>query len=97
MLTLTVWHTKYSTGGYLHIVTDDGNLEDDHIKFCIDYGAQEVKEGRLSEEDYDEGLEIANHLLSISLEKREELYNQFWDGYRTFMLPFMAEAIKKFM
>lgn len=30
-------YKKYSSGGALHIVLDDNNVENDHIKWCLKY------------------------------------------------------------
>lgn len=31
---------KNPAGGSLHIVLDDGNVEDSHVEFCIEYARQ---------------------------------------------------------
>lgn len=45
----TIYLIKYiyenisQSGGAMHVVLDDGNLEDHHIKFCLDESIPEVK------------------------------------------------------
>lgn len=34
------WENTYSSGGSLHIVTDDGNVEREHIEFCETYASE---------------------------------------------------------
>ena len=57
-------------GGVLHIVTDDGNMEDSSIDFCIE----------LAEKDGDmEAIAIANDIKALPFEERERLYELFWE------------------
>ncbi len=56
-----------TTGGNLHVVLDDGNMEDYFVKSCI----------KRAEKDNDiDGIKIGKELLKLSLEEREEIYNQ---------------------
>lgn len=57
------------TGGLLHIVTDDGNLEDHHIKWCLEECNKhpECEEAEL-------GKLICNELLKLSMEQRRLVY-----------------------
>lgn len=32
---------EHPVGGSLHIVTDDGNLEDDNVRFCLEYALKD--------------------------------------------------------
>lgn len=57
-----------AAGGYLHIVVDDGNLEDGHIQYCI---------GDAREHGDRHAVLIGEELLSWSMEKREELYGRY--------------------
>lgn len=57
-------------GGSLHIVLDDGNLEDVSIEYCIGYA---------SRANDSEGVAIGNMLLGISLKDRQELYDDNWE------------------
>jgi len=59
-----------STGGSLHIYTDDGNCEDDSIEFCIEY----AKDGK----DIF-GVALGKLLLSLSVKQREKIYNKLWE------------------
>jgi hypothetical protein len=53
-------------GGVLHVVTDDGNLEDSHQRWCIKY----------AREDGDVFGEILGQLcVELSLEDREKVYH----------------------
>lgn len=52
------------TGGVLHIVLDDGNIEDHHIIWCRDRAVER--------EDWD-AVEIANRLLKLTYEQRETI------------------------
>jgi hypothetical protein len=58
-------------GGMLHIVVDDGNLEADHIQWCIDYCNQEENANR---QDKELCLKIAHKMLQMSYEKRVLAY-----------------------
>jgi len=64
-------------GGSLHIVLDDGNLEDDNIKFCINY----AKENN----DID-GIKIGELLLTLSMTQRNKMYNELCDSWREKLL-----------
>ena len=53
------------TGGCLHLVLDDGNLDDDYVEYCLG----------VAEEHHDaDGVELAQLLLQMSLAQREKLY-----------------------
>lgn len=54
-------------GGSLHIVLDDGNIEDDHILFC--------QEGAKEREDI-LGEKIAESLLKLSMRDRQWIYEE---------------------
>ena len=63
-------------GGMLHIVLDDGNLDDDDLQWCIEYCNREENTDR-----HDKGicLEIAHRMLNLSKEQRTLIYYQ-WDS-----------------
>lgn len=63
-------------GGMLHIVLDDGNLEDDHIQWCIEYCNREENADK---HDKEICLEIAHRMLGISMEQRKLVYYQWND------------------
>ena len=57
-------------GGNLHIVLDDGNLEDFHIKFCI-------KEAEKEEDKV--GQKIGEMLLELTMKEREKLTEKVYN------------------
>jgi hypothetical protein len=62
-------------GGLLHIVLDDGNLEDEHIQWCIEYCNREENANRI---DKDICFEIAQRMLRLNYIERVLVYYQ-WD------------------
>ncbi|MCK9308825.1 MAG: hypothetical protein M0P99_00960 [Candidatus Cloacimonetes bacterium] len=61
-------YQKNSTGGLLHIVLDDGNLKDSHIKYCIE-------EIEASDDEYkDIYLKCANNLLKMTFSQRRKIH-----------------------
>jgi hypothetical protein len=52
-------------GGYLHVVIDDGNLDDDSIRFC---------RGECEKVGDATGVELAGVLLEMSQSQRKRLY-----------------------
>lgn len=63
----------HGAGGGLHIVLDDGNMENDHINYCIEY----VKEcDSFTEEQKNMQIECAELLLKLGYSKRIKLYNE---------------------
>lgn len=58
-------------GGALHIVVDDGNLDDYFIKYCIDYCNSEEEKNDPNRELC---LEIAHKMLKLTYEQRVLLY-----------------------
>lgn len=61
------------TGGLLHIVTDDGNLEDDHIKWCLNECNNHPEK-----EESEIGKLICNELLKLPMEQRRLVYESGW-------------------
>ena len=59
-----------STGGLCHIVTDDYNLEDHHIKFVIDYCNREENKFRIEK---DLCILICEYLLQVPEDDRFEV------------------------
>jgi len=57
-------------GGSLHIATDDGNLDDDSINFCIRYAKENG--------DF-WGEWLARAMLALTEEERIEAYRWYWD------------------
>ena len=61
------YYNEHITGGCLHIVLDDGNYEDEHVKFCVDYA---IKRHDLAAE------EIARELLKMNVQHRTKFLNR---------------------
>lgn len=59
------------TGGNLHIVLDDGNVDDDDVIFCLE------KAKASSDQD---GVDLATKLLTMSKDQRLEVSDQFYDS-----------------
>lgn len=58
------YQAEYPCWGLLHIVLDDGNIEDSSVQFCLDYG---TREGDV------EGVELATILLGLSKTQRNKI------------------------
>lgn len=63
-------------GGLLHIVLDDGNIDDDDLQWCLERCNREENRDR---HDRDVCIEIAQRMLNLSREQRTLIYYQ-WDG-----------------
>jgi hypothetical protein len=61
-----------SVGGCLHVVLDDGNLEDGSVASCRDYAAKC---------DDAAGVELAEKLLQMTVTQRKKVYRTFDAGY----------------
>ena len=69
-----------AAGGMLHIVLDDGNIENNHILFCLNEcikhpEAEEAEIGKL----------ICMELLKLSMNERKAFY-WYWNGFE---LPYI--------
>lgn len=62
------YYIKNRNGGSLHIVLDDGNIKDSHIKFCIDCA-------KLNGDV--EGTELGEMILSASFTQRTKLVKSY--------------------
>jgi len=62
-----------SSGGYFHIVLDDGNIEDGHVWFCQEEA-----------EKYNDtfGIFLGQVLRMFTEYEREKMYNDNWWGMR---------------
>ena len=60
-----------SAGGLLHIVLDDGNLDDEDIRWCLDWCDREENKHR---PDRLLCKRIANELLGLTMEQRRLVY-----------------------
>ena len=58
------YHYRHCAWGSLHIVLDDFNLEDQHVKFCIQYA---------KEQGDTEGAELGELLLQMSETQRAKV------------------------
>lgn len=70
-----VWHYRDhyehgGAGGSLHIVLDDGNVEDSHVEFCRQFAI---------EHGDSEGEKLAEILLRMSKTQRSKLAARFYD------------------
>jgi len=74
-------YNLHSTGGHLHIVIDDWNLEDDHLDFC----QQQVNQARTDPTESTHLADVCqrciNLLRAMTLDERASalaLYDKFW-------------------
>jgi len=75
----------HGAGGSLHIVLDDGNTDDDDIRWCREYA---VEQG-----DAD-GIVLADLLVQMSRAQRNKICNHY-DQYRTpVYMPSVAELLQ---
>ena len=66
-------YRKYNTvGGKLHIVLDDGNVEDDNINWCLKNSIAKISD----EEEKKVYTECAELLLKLSYSSRKRLINK---------------------
>jgi hypothetical protein len=75
--------SNYNGGGALHIVIEDGNIEDVNIQWCIDQMEANVWEGYAADVDDNEKprfLKLAKDLLELKHPYRELIIN---GGYIT--------------
>lgn len=72
---------KFScVGGNAHIVTDDGNVEDEHIRWCLDVALIENMHEAGADQLLAERAAL-EYLLTIPLEDRESAYELLWDRH----------------
>ena len=62
------YYEEEPTGGSLHIVLDDGNLEDENIAWCagLAYGVNDH-----------EAMDIANFMRAMTVNQRERVYKHY--------------------
>lgn len=65
----SAYHEVEPCWGSVHIVLDDGNIEDDHVQFCMNFAR--------TEDDWD-GFKIAEVLSRKTIEERQTLYEYKW-------------------
>lgn len=61
------YYLENATGGNLHVVLDDGNLEFSHIEFC---------RGEALKNDDPTGIKICNMLFRLNEAQRQEVYER---------------------
>ncbi len=59
-----------AAGGYAHIVTDDWNLTDDDIEYCINSANEKSSEDYISEQCRLVCIECLNYIKELTLEER---------------------------
>ncbi len=67
-------------GGYAHVVTDDDNLEDHSIDFCLKSAAEDEFSKDISEETRIASIVCLEYLKTLSFEERSSalaIYNGF--------------------
>lgn len=78
-------------GGLMHIVTDDENLEDHHIEFCIGQAVEELEKFRRSGKEFYEvddrvctahdTIQLGARMLEMDMDEREcllKLWRELW-------------------
>lgn len=63
------YHQKNAAWGSLHIVLEDGNVHDDHVRHCLKWA---IREGD------NEGMALAEILLQMSQSQRKRLGMLAW-------------------
>jgi len=61
------YFADHPTWGVLHIALDDGNLEDSHIQFCIEYAGEQGDA---------EGQALARILMDFTPAQRAKMYRE---------------------
>lgn len=62
------YYMQHAAGGSLHIVLDDGNIDDRHVSFCITWAI---------EHDDPEGAALGVKLYMLSERQRKKLYDNY--------------------
>ena len=79
------YYLDNSSGGTLHIVLDDGNLEEHHIQWCLDNSIKDGKDERAKV--------IAEKLLKATPAKRLRLYEDHWEYTEPASIEFITDVI----
>ncbi len=61
-------YTRHCAGCCLHIVTDDGNVEQDHIDYCVGYAR---------ERGHEDCLRAATMLAQMTITQRMKVYKSY--------------------
>jgi len=62
------YYSENGAGGSLHIVLDDGNLEDSHVDWCSGYASGANDEA---------GSQIGELMRSMTMEQRQKVYENY--------------------
>lgn len=68
-----IYNEYDSTGGKLHIVLDDNNIEDEHIKWCLENAISKIT----NEKEKQVYTECAELLLKLSYSSRKRMFNKY--------------------
>ena len=72
-------YTGHSAGCCLHITTDDFNIEDSSVDFCLDRAKEKVAKGRDERGNtHDDCLALAKTIRALTLRERAVLFNMKW-------------------
>lgn len=73
------FHKKFPSGGFLHVVTDDGNWETEHIVWCLihwrDFCASKEDADWLEEHEK-EIIEMCCYILELKEKDRCKIWNE---------------------
>ena len=68
----------YPCGGVAHVVTDDGNLEDEDIRFCLKEADSPDCFTSHGPEHFADAKALLTALLALTEEEREDAYEYSW-------------------
>lgn len=77
-----LWEQLYDlnpSGGPAHCVTDDGNLEDTAIDFCIQWCDEAVEKGYCDTEEADAARRLLTAMRQFCYETRLKMYQMYWE------------------
>lgn len=60
---------------HIHIMSEDGNVEDEHIMFCLD---------ECNKHNNAKGAELCIKLLDTPIQVREFIFNDLYNEYRNY-------------
>lgn len=83
----------HGAGGDLHIVLDDGNIENSNITFCLEeIDKKNQRRGLISFELIE--LAVAYLLLSVPVEDRQKAIDLYWDRVKEQKKDYNEKTIK---
>ena len=65
-------------GGYAHIVTDDDNVEDANVDWCLDQALQNDAKGDICEETRQASIACLLYLKTLTEKERQEAINLYY-------------------